>query len=145
MKRSDLEHIIRAAGAISNEPEIIIIGSQSILGEFPNASPLLLRSAEADIYPRSRPELAELIEGSIGEGSAFHESFGYYAQGVGEDTAVLPADWQRRLVAVNNANTNGYTGLCPEALSKSSPVLLARSSPPGLISMSTEMATITMV
>lgn len=47
---------------------------------------------EADVYPRNKPELADLIDGSIGEGSPFHTSFGYYAQGVGADTAVLPAD-----------------------------------------------------
>lgn len=32
MKRSELEHIIRAAGSIANDSEIVVIGSQSILG-----------------------------------------------------------------------------------------------------------------
>ena len=36
-----------------------------------------------------RPELAELIEGAIGEGSPFHDQFGYYAQGVGPETAII--------------------------------------------------------
>lgn len=31
-----------------------------------------------------------MIDGSIGELSPFHETFGYYAQGVDETTAVLP-------------------------------------------------------
>jgi hypothetical protein len=114
MKRSDLEHLIRAAGAIANDREIIIIGSQSVLGQFPNAPALLLRSIEADLYPLHHPERADMIDGAIGEGSAFHQSFGYYAQGVGENTAVLPSGWRDRLVAVNNANTNGVTGLCLE-------------------------------
>jgi len=35
MRRSELEHIIRAAGAIAGVKEIIILGSQSILGQFP--------------------------------------------------------------------------------------------------------------
>lgn len=114
MKRSELEHIIRAAGSIADEREIIVIGSQSILGQFPDAPLALLASSEADVYPRNRPELAELIDGSIGEGSAFHEFYGYYAQGVGEDTAVLPRGWRDRLVRVNNPNTLGITGLCLE-------------------------------
>ncbi|MDE2294079.1 MAG: hypothetical protein KGL36_01330 [Gammaproteobacteria bacterium] len=114
MRRSDLEHVIRAAGAIANDPEIIVIGSQSILGSFPEAPGLLVRSIEADVYPLHHPERADLIDGAIGEGSAFHELFGYYAQGVGEDTAILPAGWRDRLVPVNNANTNGVTGLCLE-------------------------------
>jgi len=44
-------------------------------------------SAEADIYPLQAPELAEKIEGAIGEGSQFHQTFSYYAQGVGPHTA----------------------------------------------------------
>lgn len=66
------------------------------------------------MYPKHAIDRADLIDGSIGEGSAFHESFGYYAQGVGPRTATLPAGWQRRLVRVFNENTNGITGLCLE-------------------------------
>ena len=53
-------------------------------------------------------------DGSIGEGSPFHAAFGYYAQGVAEDTATLPAGWRDRLVPVHNPNTRGATGLCLE-------------------------------
>ena len=44
----------------------------------------------------------------------FTRLHGYYAQGVGEKTAVLPKDWESRLVAVSNENTNGVTGYCLE-------------------------------
>ena len=114
MKRSELEHVIRTSGAIADDDEIIIIGSQSILGQFPDAPARLLASMETDIYPKNRPELAEVVDGSIGEGSFFHAEFGYYAQGVGSKTAVLPQGWQSRLVSINNENTNGVTGLCLE-------------------------------
>jgi hypothetical protein len=114
MKRSELEHVIRAAGSIANDREIVVIGSQSVLGQFPDAPTVLLVSAEADVYPLHHPELADLIDGSIGEGSAFHEQYGYYAQGVGEETAILPRGWRERLVRILNSNTNGITGLCLE-------------------------------
>ncbi len=114
MKRSELEHLIRAAGAITNDAQIVVIGSQAILGQFPNAPSPLLVSAEADMFPLHHPDLADLIDGSIGEGSSFHELFGYYAQGVGERTAVLPSGWRDRLVRIANANTQGVTGLCLE-------------------------------
>ena len=117
MRRSELEHLIRASGEIAGDDEIIIIGSQSILGQFPNAPVQLLMSMEADIYPKNYPDKAEKVDGAIGEGSSFHELHGYYAQGVGEETAVLPKDWATRLVPVNNDNTNGVTGYCIEALS----------------------------
>lgn len=114
MKRSELEHLIRAAGKIAGDREIVVIGSQAVLGQFPNAPPALLRSMEGALYPRSKPELADKVDGAIGEGSRFHEQFGYYAQGVGPDTATLPRGWQRRLVRVENPNTEGYAGLCLE-------------------------------
>ncbi len=112
MRRSELEHIIRASGNIANDDEIIIVGSQAVLGQFPNAPARLLMSMEADVYPKNKPELAEKIDGAIGEGSSYHELNGYYAQGVGPETAKLPADWQSRLVEIRNENTNGVTGLC---------------------------------
>lgn len=112
MRRSDLEHVIRASGEIAKDDEIIIIGSQAILGQFPDAPLQLLMSMEADVYPRNKPELADKVDGAIGEGSLFHRQNGYYAQGVGPETAMLPNGWQNRLVGLNNENTNGVTGLC---------------------------------
>ncbi|HEY0941651.1 MAG TPA: DUF6036 family nucleotidyltransferase [Steroidobacter sp.] len=114
MKRSELEHLIRAAGSIANDAEIVVIGSQSILGQFPNAPAALLVSAEADLFPKNHPQLSDLIDCSIGEGSPFHELYGYYAQGVDESTATLPSGWRKRLVKISNPNTVGVTGLCLE-------------------------------
>jgi hypothetical protein len=114
MQRSDLEHIIRASGDVAQDNEIVIIGSQSILGQFPDAPMRLLVSMAADVYPNHNPELADNVDGAIGEGSSFHELHGYYAQGVGPDTAVLPSGWKDRVVIVKNENTNGIAGLCLE-------------------------------
>jgi hypothetical protein len=114
MRRSELEHVIRASGDIAQDDEIVVIGSQSILGQFPDAPVRLLVSMEMDVYPKNKPELADKIDGAIGEGSSFHEQNGYYAQGVGPETAVLPDGWQERLIVVNNENTNGVSGLCLE-------------------------------
>lgn len=114
MTRSDLEHLIRAAGKIAGDRELVIVGSQAVLGQFPEAPGILSRSMEADLYPLSRPELADSIDSAIGEGSTFHQTHGYYAQGVGPDTATLPKNWKKRLVRIENPNTGGYAGLCLE-------------------------------
>ena len=111
MTRAQLEHLIRAAATIANDTEIVVIGSQAVLGQFPNAPPDLLVSVEADLYPRHYPERADLIDGSIGELSPFHQTFGYYAHGVGEQTAILPAGWEGRLVTIP---VGGARGLCLE-------------------------------
>lgn len=112
MKREQLEHIIRAASAITNLPDIVVIGSQSILGQFPDAKTELLSSMEADVYPRNRPDMSIQIDGAIGERSLFHETFGYYAHGVSENVATLPFGWEQRLVPICNANTGIGTGWC---------------------------------
>jgi len=111
MTRAQLEHVIRAAATIADDPEIVVIDSQAILGQFPAAPAELLTSVEAGVYPRRRPERADLIDGSIGELSPFHQTFGYYAHGVGEETAVLPDGWQARLVPVAAGEA---VGLCLE-------------------------------
>ncbi len=114
MKRHQLEHILRASAVISECREFVVVGSQSILGQFPSAPPELLVSEEADLWPRESPELADLIDGSLGELSPFHETFGYYAQGVGPETAILPSGWEERLIAVPVPGVEGVRGLCLE-------------------------------
>ena len=86
MEKQHLEHLIRAAAEITNEYEFMIIGSQSILGTVESPRPECTFSMEADIYPLGAPELADLINGAIGELSFFHDHFGYYAQGVSRTT-----------------------------------------------------------
>ena len=112
MKRHHLEHIIRAAAGIVGETELIVVGSQSILGAYPEATGPLTLSNEADLYPPAHPDKAEQISVMIGEESPFHRTFGVYADGVGPNTAVLPEGWRRRLVRVQNDNTHGATGWC---------------------------------
>jgi hypothetical protein len=114
MRREELEHLIRAAAAISGEREIVIVGAAAILGAVPDPPPDLRRTLEADLYPRRRPELADVIDGAIGELSPFHETFGFYAHGVGPETAVLPGGWETRLVKVQSAATDQSVGWCLE-------------------------------
>jgi hypothetical protein len=114
VNRGMLEHLIRAAADIADDDELIVIGSQAILAQFPDAPAELLISVEADLYPKNHPERWELIDGTIGELSPFHDTFGYYAQGVQEGTAVLPRGWQDRLVPLSTPNTRGATAYCLE-------------------------------
>jgi hypothetical protein len=51
MTREQLEHVIRASGAIAEVERLVIIGSQAILGSYPEAPPEPLSSMEADVYP----------------------------------------------------------------------------------------------
>ena len=115
MRRAELEHAIRAATEIIAQDSIIVIGSQSILGtytedELPEE---VTQSVEVDMAPLSDDDAATLstrLDGAIGEWSMFHQTHGYYIQGVGRDTAVLPEGWENRLVAVRGPNTMAAPG-----------------------------------
>jgi hypothetical protein len=98
MRREDLEHVIAAAANVTGHDEFVVIGSQAILGTHPTAPAAMLRSPEADVFPLHRPEDADYIDGALGDGSQFHLTFGYYAHGVGPDTAKAPQGWRARLV-----------------------------------------------
>lgn len=118
MKREEFEHAIRAAGAVLGVREVLVIGSQalhaSVAGELPVEAS---RSVEVDVAAMSddaEGRMADLIDGSIGEASMFHATFGYYAQGVVETTAVLPAGWRERLVRFETPGTNGVVAWCLE-------------------------------
>lgn len=112
MERDQLEHVLRACAAITLCRDFVIVDSQAILGEHPDAPGALKVSREVDIYPLDLPALADLIDGSIGEGSPFDDMYGYYAQGVGPETAVLPAGSQQRVVKVESPATGGAIGWC---------------------------------
>lgn len=112
MNRYELEHLLRASCGNTGEREFIIIGSQSVLGKHPDAPRELRQSMELDIYPKFRPELSEDIEGSLGRYSRFNETYGYFADGVSPDTALLPKGWESRLTPVCNENTGGATDWC---------------------------------
>lgn len=115
MRRTELEHVIRAASRIAEDSDIVIVGSQAILGQFSDAPATMLVSLEADVYPLHDPARAELIDGAMGDGSPFHMAFGYYAHGVGPETPKAPTGWQDRLVPLSTEGTGGATGWCLEA------------------------------
>ena len=115
MKRAEFDHASRAAGSILGETEILVIGSQAIHGSISGDLPAeAQRSIEVDIvaFDDADARKADLIDGSIGEASAFHAVFGYYAEGVSETTAVLPAGWRDRLVRYESPMTNGVVAWC---------------------------------
>ena len=99
MKRSEFDHVIRAAADIVDD-ELIVIGSQAVLAEHPDAPQDLLRSSEVDLYPKGDPSRAIEIDGAMGDGSRFHETYAYYGHGVGPETFIAPAGWEERLVRV---------------------------------------------
>jgi len=115
VKRSEFDHAIRAAGSILGESEILVFGSQAVHGSLTDDLPEeAQRSIEVDIvaFDDTDARKADLIDGSIGEASLFHETFGFYVEGVSETTAVLPDGWKDRLVRYESPQTGGVVAWC---------------------------------
>lgn len=114
MNAEQLRHILRAAAAVTGERIFVVLGSQAILGSHPDAPRSLRKSVEGDTYPKNHPDKAIEVDGAIGELSPFHHEFGYYAHGVGPETATLPAGWEQRLIEFQVNDLLGTIGLCLE-------------------------------
>lgn len=118
MNRQQLDHLLRAASTIVDEQDVVVFGSQAILGTFPEDKlpPEATFSIEADFTFFNDPndDKSDAVDGAIGELSNFHETFGMYAQGVSITTAVLPEGWRDRLVTYANDATKPGRGLCLE-------------------------------
>ncbi len=118
MNRLQFEHVLRAVARIADDPDVLVIGSQSILGSYPDDElpPEATGSMEVDTAFLSDPddEKSDAVDAKIGELSRFHDEFGYYPQGVSVGTGVFPTGWKERLVVYQTHGTAPARALCLE-------------------------------
>lgn len=118
MRQPDLEHVLAAAAQIVDSEVFVVIGSQAIFGTTDDPPATLLTSMEVDLYVPGDAEKSNRIDGALGDGSPFHQAFGYYAHAVGPETAKAPAGWEDRLVALSvpprPGSSKRATALCLE-------------------------------
>jgi hypothetical protein len=125
MNRRQLEHLLVVASRIAKRDDVVVIGSQAILGSYAETElptdVTMSREADLAFWDDESQELSDRVDGAIGEMSEFDAMHGYYAQGVSLSTAVLPHGWRDRLVRYD-VHGGGVTGWCLEphdlALSK---------------------------
>jgi hypothetical protein len=114
--RSDLDHILRSARGVTGLDRFVLIGSAAILAWRAIVPPGMLMTREADLfaYEADDPDqVADELEGAIGQGSNFDATFGYYCDGVSEQTAVMPTDWAVRSKEYSTENTKGAIAVVP--------------------------------
>lgn len=107
MKPDQLEHVVRAAADLVSD-EIVVIGSQAVVGQVDGLPATMTVSMEADVFPLDHPERAIDIDVMLGDGSSFHDQYGYYAHGVGPETPHAPAGWEGRAVRVSLPPRDGW-------------------------------------
>ena len=108
MKRRELETTLKAAGRVAEEVEFFLIGTQAVHAHCRRPPAEALLSQECDLYPKNRPQTANLIHARLGRGSRFARSHGFYADVV---TPELATGWESRLKPLRAGRV---TALCLE-------------------------------
>jgi hypothetical protein len=97
VKKQELKDTLRAAGRVAGEREFFIIGSQAVHAHCKRPPAEVLLSQECDLYPRTQPQAATLLERKLGRNSGFARKHGFYVDVVTPDIASLPEGWQKRV------------------------------------------------
>jgi hypothetical protein len=114
MNRAQLEHALRAVGTLAKDKDLIVFGSQAILGLVPKPPKSCLHSKEVDIYPKHAYQAVPLLVAKLGRRSSFAKRNSFFVDVVSPDLATLPGGWSDRLVPFSSAKTDGVTGWCLE-------------------------------
>ena len=113
----ELHRVVRALGFEFKTDTVFIVGSQAILASMPDAPDVVRQSPEFDAFPGNawiweisqkelapgvRPIASEHIYGLFGPNTPFHQTHGFYIDGVDETTAKLPNGWRQRAIEVRD-------------------------------------------
>lgn len=117
MTRDGLVHLLRAAGALTGHNSFVLVGSNAIYAWHENIPDQLSISREVDLFASDVSEeeserIADLLE-NIGHLSQFDDTHGYFVDGVGPRTAVLPAGWRERSRIYAPGGANGVVAVVP--------------------------------
>ncbi|MCX6878607.1 MAG: hypothetical protein NTW21_33050 [Verrucomicrobia bacterium] len=100
-----LQHLAKAAQALADDCQIVVLGSASLLASFPDlghSSGPLASTFDADLCPQPFDEnTGKMLEEALGESRAFHSRHGYHADILRDSILeTLPVGWRERLVPV---------------------------------------------
>ena len=97
MRKRELKAALKAAARVTGERQFFIIGSQAVHAHCQRPPAEVLLSQECDMYPRTRPQAAELLERKLGRNSTFARKHGFYVDVVTPEVASLPEQWEKRV------------------------------------------------
>ena len=111
MKKHELKTALKAAARVAREREFFVIGSQALHAHCNRLPAEVLISQECDLYPRTHPQAAALLDRELGRNSTFARKHGFYIDVVAPDIATLPEGWEKR---VKLFRVGQITAFCPE-------------------------------
>ena len=114
MIRSELEHLLRAAAALTGHTQYVICGPVALLGLGEDAPEELISTLTAEFFVLGDPNSTRQIGQSLGEMSVFDQKFQYCLRAVNEEELILPEGWRERVLAIESPDTAGATGYCLE-------------------------------
>jgi hypothetical protein len=119
MRKIELRKAVQAAAEIAGDSEFIIIGSQAFHGHSTKAPAEVLLSQECDLFPKNRPETANLLQSKLGRGTSFARKNGFFVDVVTPELATLPNGWERRLKPLRFGRATAHClGLADLVISK---------------------------
>lgn len=115
IRRPDIDHMLRAAGDLTGQSQFVLVGSAAVIAWAPELPQIMAMTSEIDIFGTTDDpeETAFEIDSVLGQGSLFHETHGYFVDGVSPDTARLPPGWRERARSIRTT-TGNVTALVPE-------------------------------
>jgi hypothetical protein len=128
----DVLRVVRALAYVFKTDTVFVVGSQAILASMPDATEIVRESPEIDAFPKNaklwemteakltqdgvKPVASEHIDGLFGPNSQFHQTHGFFIDGVDETTAKLPKGWLGRAIRVRTeVEGRTVTGIAPRA------------------------------
>jgi hypothetical protein len=117
MRKQGIDHILRAAADVTKQKKFVLVGSAAVIARRQHIPLNMMYTPEIDIYAPEADDIelvSEMIDGSIGQGSQFHNEHGYYGDGVSPGTAKMPIDWQERAIEYTGPGCPGVVALVPE-------------------------------
>lgn len=92
ISRPDIDHMLRAAGDLTGQSQFVLVGSAAVIAWAPDVPAVMAMTSEIDIFGTNDDpeEIAFELDSVLGQGSMFHDTHGYFVDGVAPTPPAFP-------------------------------------------------------
>jgi hypothetical protein len=108
-------HVARAVSNITGCKQLVVVGSAAVLASRRGLSDDF-GTEDVDLFSLDAGDEEQFADDAeiIGMSSTFHGTYGYYADGVGPRTALMPGTWKARALEMNVPDSDGAVLWIPD-------------------------------